>query len=166
MVCAARAFAQQVPLTNALKLESATLIGARPSTGPLIPVIGDGRAHLAYELYLTNYGKKPVHVVSLNVHSANGAAFATTIERDALKSAFTPAAPPSRLTGYDSLLAPGASGVLYVFLDFLIDGIHIFGLALLSMKTATATYEMSWVGKVASSVSAPLTRLYDSSYRF
>ncbi len=118
MVCAARAFAQQVPLTNALKLESATLIGARPSTGPLIPVIGDGRAHLAYELYLTNYGKKPVHVVSLNVHSANGAAFATTIGRDALKSAFTPAAPPSRLTGYDPLLAPGASGVLYVFLDF------------------------------------------------
>src|SRR5579862_9563330 len=60
----------------------------------------------------------------------------------------------------------GDRSLLYVFLDFLIDGIHIFGLALLSMKTATATYEMSWVGKVASSVSAPLTRLYDSSYRF
>ena len=94
------------------------LIAARPSTGPLIPVIGNGRAHLAYELYLTNYGKKPARVVSLNARSVDGAAFATTIERDALKSAFTPAAPPSRITGYDPLLPPGASGVLYVFLDF------------------------------------------------
>ncbi len=118
MVCTARAFAQQVPLTNSLKLENAMLIGARRSSGPLIPVIGDGRAHVAYELYLTNYGKKPARIVSLNVHNTNGAAFAATVERDALKSAFTPAAPPSRLTGYDPLLPPNASGVLYVFLDF------------------------------------------------
>jgi murein DD-endopeptidase MepM/ murein hydrolase activator NlpD len=117
-LCYAVALAQHIPLTNALKLETAMLIGARPSSGPLIPIIGDGRAHLAYELYLTNYGRKPARIVSLNVHSADGAAFATTIDRDALKSAFTPAAPPSRLTGYDPLLAPGASGVLYVFLDF------------------------------------------------
>ena len=107
-----------VPLASSLQLESVMLVGGWPSAGPLVPVIGDGTAHLAYELYLTNYGKKPARVVSLRVRGIGGAAFASTIEGDALKSSFTPAAPQSRLVAYDPVLAPGASGVLYVFLNF------------------------------------------------
>lgn len=114
----AAAHAEDVPLASSLQLESVMLVGGSASVGPLIPVIGDGTAHLAYEFYLTNYGKKPARIVSLRVRGIGGGAFATTIEGDALKSSFTPAAPQSRLVAYDPVLAPGASGVLYLFLNF------------------------------------------------
>jgi hypothetical protein len=110
--------AEDVPLASSLQLESVMLVGGWASAGPFIPVIGDGTAHLAYEYYLTNYGKKAVRIVSLRVRGIRGAAFATTIEGDALRSSFTPAAPQSRLAAYDPVLAPGASGVLFVFLNF------------------------------------------------
>ena len=110
--------AQEVPLASSLQLENVMLVGGWPSTGPLVPVIGDGTAHLAYEFYLTNYGKKPTRIVSLRVRGIGGAKFATAIEGDALKSSFVPAAPPSHLAVYDPVLPPGASGVLFVFLNF------------------------------------------------
>jgi Peptidase family M23 len=109
--------AEDVPLASSLPLEGVMLVAGWPSAGPFIPVIGDGTAHLAYEFYLTNYSKKPVRIVSLRVRGIGGAAFAT-IEGDALKSAFTPAAPQSRLEAHDPVLAPGASGMLFVFPDF------------------------------------------------
>src|SRR3984893_7927337 len=110
--------AQEVPLASSLQLESVMLVGGWPSAGPFIPVIGDGTAHLAYEYYLTNYSKKAARIVSLRVRGIGGAPFATTIEGDARRSSFTPAAPQSRLAAYDPVLAPGASGVLFVFLNF------------------------------------------------
>jgi Peptidase family M23 len=120
-LCAAArpvAHAGDVPLASSLQLESVMLVGAWPSSGPLIPVVGDGTAHLAYEFYLTNYGKKAARLVSLRVRGVGGADFADTIEGYALKSSFTPAAPQNRLVAYDPVLAPGASGVLYVFISF------------------------------------------------
>ncbi|HVB78802.1 MAG TPA: M23 family metallopeptidase [Candidatus Binataceae bacterium] len=114
----AAAHTEEVPLASSLELESVMLVAAWPSTGPLIPVIGDGTAHLAYEYYLTNFGKKPTRLVSLRVRGIGGAKFATTIEGDALKSSFTPVAPQSHLPAYDPVLPPGASGVLFVFLNF------------------------------------------------
>jgi hypothetical protein len=114
----AAARAEDVPLASSLQLESVMLVGGWASAGPFIPVIGDGTAHLAYEYYLTNYGKKAARIVSLRVRGIGGAAFATTIEGDAMRSSFTPAAPQSRLAAYDPVLAPGASGVLFVFLNF------------------------------------------------
>jgi hypothetical protein len=110
--------AEDVPLGSSLPLESVMLVAGWPSAGPFIPVIGDGTAHLAYEFYLTNYSKKPARILSLRVRGIGGAAFATTIEGDALKSSFTPAAPQSRLEAYDPVLASGASGMLFVFPDF------------------------------------------------
>ena len=121
MLCAAgqaTAQAEEVPLASSLQLESVMLVGGWPSAGPLIPVIGDGTAHLAYEYYLTNFGKKPARLVSLRVRGIGGAKFATTVEGNALKASFTPAAPPSRQPAYDPVLAPGTSGVLFVFLNF------------------------------------------------
>lgn len=109
---------EEVPLASSLQLESVMLVGGWPSTGPLIPVIGDGTAHLAYEFYLTNFSKKPARIVTLRVRGVGGAKFATTIEGDALKSSFTPVAPQSRLAAYDPVLPPGASGMLFVFLNF------------------------------------------------
>ncbi|HLJ44259.1 MAG TPA: M23 family metallopeptidase [Candidatus Binataceae bacterium] len=114
----AAAHAEEVPLASSLPLESVMLVGGWGSAGPFIPVIGDGAAHLAYEFYLTNFGKKAVRLVALRVRGIGGAAFAAAIDGDALKSSFTPAAPPNRIKPYDPVLAPGASGVLYVFLNF------------------------------------------------
>ena len=92
----AAARAEDVPLASSLQLESVMLVGGWASAGPFIPVIGDGTAHLAYGYYLTNYGKKAARIVSLRVRGIGGAAFATTIEGDALKSSFTPGAAQSR----------------------------------------------------------------------
>ena len=114
----ATAHAEEVPLASSLQLESVMLVGGWASTGPFIPVIGDATAHLAYEFYLTNFGQKAVRLVALRVRGIGGAAFAVAIEDDALKSSFTPAAPQNRIKAYDPVLAPGASGVLYVFLNF------------------------------------------------
>ncbi|MGH7915541.1 MAG: M23 family metallopeptidase [Candidatus Binataceae bacterium] len=121
MLCVAgqaTAHATEVPLANSLQVEDIMLVGVSPSIGPLVPVIGDGTAHLAYEFYLTNYGRKTVRIAALRIRGIGGSAFATTIEGDALKSSFTPAAPQSRLIAYDPVLAPGASGLLYIFLNF------------------------------------------------
>lgn len=109
---------EDVPFADSLQVESVMLVGGWPSTGPLVPMIGDGTSHLAYEFYLTNYGKKPTRIVSLQIRGIGAAAFAATIEGDALKSSFTPAAPPNRLVAYDPVLAPGASGLIYIFLNF------------------------------------------------
>jgi hypothetical protein len=114
----AAAHPEDVPFADSLQVGSVMLVGGWPSTGPLVPMIGDGTAHLAYEFYLTNYGKKPTRIVSLRIRGIGGAAFATTVEGDALKSSFTPAAPPNRLAAYDPVLPPGASGLIYIFLNF------------------------------------------------
>jgi hypothetical protein len=121
VLCAAgqaAARGKDVPPATSLQVANVMLVGGWPSTGPLVPVIGDGKAHLAYEYYLTNYGKKPMRIVSLRIRGIGGAAFTTTVEGDALKSSFTPASPPNRLVAYDPVLAPGASGLIYIFLNF------------------------------------------------
>lgn len=114
----AAAHAEDVPMASSLQVGSVMLVGGWPSAGPLIPVIGDGTAHLAYEFYVTNYGHKPARIVPLRIRGIGGAAFETTVQDDALKSSFTLAAPQSRLAAHDPVLPPGASGVLYLFLNF------------------------------------------------
>jgi hypothetical protein len=114
----AAAHAEDVPMASSLQVGSVMLVGGWPSAGPLIPVIGDGTAHLAYEFCVTNYGHKPARIVSLRIRGIGGAAFETTVQDDALKSSFTLAAPQSRLAAHDPVLPPGASGVLYLFLNF------------------------------------------------
>ena len=83
-----------------------------------MPFIGDGTTHLAYELYLSNFSKKPVRIVALRVQGAEGAAFDTTIEGDGLKASFVATASPDREKPQDPVLAPGATGLIFVFLDF------------------------------------------------
>jgi hypothetical protein len=107
-----------VPIASSLPLEEIMLIGAALPAKPLTPVIGDGRAHLAYELYLTNYGHRTARIVSLQIRGVGGAAFETTVEGDTLRRSYAPAAPKSRSDPHDPVLQPGTSGMLFVFLNF------------------------------------------------
>jgi Peptidase family M23 len=115
---AVSAHAADVPLAASLPIKSVVLMGATPSLGARIPFIGDGAAHLAYELYVTNFGRKPARIVALRVHGSGGAAFDKTIDGDALKSSFIATGSADRRKPEDPLLAPGASGIIYIFLDF------------------------------------------------
>jgi len=93
-------------------------MSATPSLGPLMPFVGDGTAHLAYELYLSNFGKKPLRIVGLRVHGSQGASFDTTIEGDPLKASFIALGSADHLKPQDPVLAPGATAMLFVFLNF------------------------------------------------
>lgn len=108
--------AADVPLAASLPIQRVVLISATPSTGALIPFIGDGTAHLAYELYLSNFSKKPVRIVALRVRGSRGASFDRTVEGDALKASFVAVGSPDRLKPQDPVLAPAATGIIFVFL--------------------------------------------------
>ena len=62
--------AADIPLAASLPIQRIVLMSATPSLGPLIPFVGDGTAHLAYEIYLSNFGKKPARIVALRVHGS------------------------------------------------------------------------------------------------
>jgi murein DD-endopeptidase MepM/ murein hydrolase activator NlpD len=94
------------------------LIGARLPAKPVSPVVGDGKAHLAYELYLTNYGRKPARIVSFRVRGVGGAAFETTVEGETLRHWYAPDAAKNRAEPHDPVLQPGTGGMLFVFLNF------------------------------------------------
>jgi hypothetical protein len=110
--------AADIPLARSLPIQRVVLVSATPSSGPLIPFIGAGTAHLAYEFYLSNFGKKPLRIVALRVHGSGGAAFDTTVEGEALKASFNAVGSADRQKPQDPVLATGATGILFVFLNF------------------------------------------------
>ncbi len=110
--------AAEVPLASSLPFQQVILMSATPSLGPLIPFIGDGTAHLAYELYLSNYNRKPVRVVALRISGSGGDVFEKTVEGNALKGLYIAAGSADREKPQDPVLAPGATGIIYIFLDF------------------------------------------------
>ena len=110
--------AAEVPLAASLPIQRIVLMSATPSLGPLIPFIGDSTAHLAYELYLSNFGKKPVRIIGLRVHGSAGASFDTTVEGDPLKASFIALGSADHLKPQDPVLPPGATAMLFVFLNF------------------------------------------------
>ena len=107
-----------VPLTTSLPIQKTVLLSATPSNGALVPFIGDGAEHLAYELYLANFTKRPVRIVALRVHGSAGAAFDTSVEGDALKASFIAVGSADHQKPQDPVLATGASGIIFVFLNF------------------------------------------------
>jgi hypothetical protein len=115
---AVAARAADIPLASSLPIQRVVLISATPSSGPLIPFVGDGTAHLAYELYLSNFSRQPARIVALRIHGSKGAAFDSTIEGDALKASFISEGSADRLKPQEPVLASGAAGIVYVFLNF------------------------------------------------
>jgi hypothetical protein len=102
---------------SSIPITSALMVGVRPSSGPLVPVIGDGTAHLAYELYLSNFARKPVRIDSLAIRGVGGAPFESILGQDELKSSFIRAG-GARQPPQDPVLPPGTGGVIFVFLNF------------------------------------------------
>lgn len=108
--------AEEAPPTNSLPLTRALKLGARASSRSVIAFVGsDGQAHLAYELYVTNFNAQAIRILALTVK--NGTRFSQTWEGKQLAAMFSASAGP-----YDqpqpSVLQPSEEGVLFVFLDF------------------------------------------------
>ena len=114
-LCAVFTQAAEIPVAASLPIQRIVLMSATPSLGPLVPFIGDGTAHLAYELYLSNFGKNPVRIVGLRVHGSGGVPFDTTVEGDPLKASFIALGSADHLKPQDPVLAPGAAAMLFVF---------------------------------------------------
>ena len=110
--------AADVPLASSLPIQRIVLMSVTPSSGPLVPFIGDGTAHLAYELYLSNFSKLPVRIVALRVHGSGGAAFDTTVDGDALKGSFIAISSKDHSKPQAPVLAAGEEGLIFVFLNF------------------------------------------------
>ncbi|MGH7934822.1 MAG: M23 family metallopeptidase [Candidatus Binataceae bacterium] len=109
--------ANEAPPTNSLPLTRALKLGLRPSSRAVIAFIGDGHAHAAYELYVTNFNAKPIRILSLTVKGSDGAPFSRTWGGKELAAMFSAAA-GSYHESQNPLLQPSEEGVIFVFLDF------------------------------------------------
>jgi hypothetical protein len=118
VLSAVGAQAANVPMAASLRIKKVVLMTVTRSSGPLLPFIGEGTAHLAYELYLSNFGKQPARIVALRVHGSSGVAFNTNVEGEALKESFETVGSADRQKPQDPVLAAGATGILFVFLNF------------------------------------------------
>lgn len=90
---------------------------ARPV--PTMVFEGDGKPHVAYELYVSNFNSQPVRIDALKLspsEKADTADAAQSFSGDALRRMFSLIA-GNALTPQDPLLKPAASGVLFVFLN-------------------------------------------------
>jgi Peptidase family M23 len=118
VLSAVGAQAANVPMAASLPIKKVVLMTVTRSSGPLLPFIGEGTAHLAYELYLSNFGKQPARIVALRVHGSSGVTFNTNVEGEALKESFETVGSADRQKPQDPVLAAGATGILFVFLNF------------------------------------------------
>ncbi len=105
-------------MASSLPIQRIVLMTATPSSSPRIPFIGDGTAHLAYELYVSNFGKAPARLVALRVHGTGSPAFESTIGGDALKGSFIVISSKDHMKPHDPVLTPGEEGIVFVFLNF------------------------------------------------
>ncbi|HVA39903.1 MAG TPA: M23 family metallopeptidase [Candidatus Binataceae bacterium] len=101
----------------ALPLKVAVI--ARPAAATIFE--GDGKPHLAYELYVANFNQSAVRIDALRLspraNSADrGGTASQSFSGDDLRHMFSTIA-GHMLTPQDPVLKPGAAGVLFVFLD-------------------------------------------------
>ncbi len=90
---------------------------ARPV--PTVMFEGDGKPHVAYELYISNFNSQPVRIDALKLspsEKADTADASQGFSGDALRHMFSSIA-GNALTPQDPVLKPAASGVLFVFLN-------------------------------------------------
>ena len=115
---AGAAIARDIPAANSLPITKYLQVAVRPSSPSVDGFVGDDRAHAAYELYVTNFGDKPIRIVAARIAAAaGGPAFSRMIDRDELAGDFAKIG-ARRGTRQTPLLGRGESGVIFLFLDF------------------------------------------------
>jgi murein DD-endopeptidase MepM/ murein hydrolase activator NlpD len=108
----------EIPAANSLPLTRYLRVAVVPSSKSVDAFVGDGVAHAAFELYVANFGDKPVRLVAVRLEGAGGAEpYFKTIDRDALESAFSKLGFP-RQTRVAPILGRGESAVIFLFPNF------------------------------------------------
>ncbi len=87
---------------------------ARPV--PTVLFEGDGKPHVAYELYVSNFNSQTVRIDALKLSPSEKAVSDQSFSGDALRHMFSLIA-GNALTPQAPVLKPAATGVLFVFLD-------------------------------------------------
>jgi murein DD-endopeptidase len=83
-------------------------------------LVGNGRKHSAYELYVTNLGTTPFKIVELDVQGKKGddVLLAQSATGKNLAAMFMPGSGGDATKPNDPILQPGQSGAFFIFADF------------------------------------------------
>lgn len=94
-------------------------LGFRPSSAQLILFAGGDSNHVSFEIFVSNYHKTPIKFRAVRVKGARGAqeVYSKSFENDSLSALFSSIA-GDYFTSQSPVLQPGASGILFFFLDF------------------------------------------------
>lgn len=84
---------------------------------------GAGRRHSAYELYVTNFGKTPLKITKLDVQGKDGDKVVVNQSASGkqLAAMFMPVTGGDAIKANDPVLAPGGTGVFFIFADWITD---------------------------------------------
>ncbi len=95
------------------------LIAPWPSEAAIL--VGNGKKHSAYELYLTNLGKTPLKIVELDVQGKKNDEVVMTQSAvgKQLAAMFVPGAGGDGAKPNDPILQPGQAGIFFIFADFI-----------------------------------------------
>jgi murein DD-endopeptidase len=115
--CAHTSFAQPAAPEND-PLYMRVMASTWPSEAAIL--VGDGRKHSSYELYLTNFGKTPLKIIELEVRGKKDdeVVMTQTATGKQLAAMFMPGAGGDPTKPNDPILQPGQSGVFFIFADF------------------------------------------------
>ncbi|HUA34386.1 MAG TPA: M23 family metallopeptidase [Candidatus Binataceae bacterium] len=93
---------------------------AHPAPHEAAILDGAGHKHSAYEVYLTNFGHEPITIKEVRMTGVLGGKdlFAEDATGPKLKAMYSAIITADRAAPQDPMLQPGASGILFMFADF------------------------------------------------
>jgi hypothetical protein len=119
-VCAYPSFADQTPPPPPENDPIYMRVVATPWPSEAAILVGNGRKHSAYELYVTNFSKTPLKITELNVQGQKDDQVVMTQSASGkqLAAMFVPGAGGDASKPNDPTLQPGQSGIFFIFADF------------------------------------------------
>ncbi len=93
---------------------------ASPWPSEAAVLVGNGRKHSAYELYVTNFSSAPVRITELDVRGEKDGepVMTQSAAGKQLAAMFMPAAGGDGTKPHDPVLQPGQAGIFFIFADF------------------------------------------------
>jgi Peptidase family M23 len=94
-------------------------LGFQPSSTQVISFAGGDSNHVSFEIFVSNYEKTPIKFRAVRIKGVRGTqeVYSKSFENDSLSALFSSIA-GDYLTPQSPVLQPGASGILFFFLDF------------------------------------------------